>query len=208
MDINQALETVATFKGNNLRSKLSDLRNKLISTSSTNGLIDENIYDAAIVVKKISAQIDEVVHAVGIIRCLPKILTKNEKIESLSLAAGSEGEGFDLVTNKRIAEFKFSVWQEGNAANAMRKRQVFSDYINLLLADTTKAKELYVIGAYKIKKYFDGRADWKKVLSKSGGLDLILEKYLVSNNVSGRTLKDVSTISKVRIIDINELISS
>lgn len=208
MDINQALKTVVAFKGNNLRVRLSELRNQIVLNTSTRGLLDDNVYEAAIIVKKISAQIDEVVHAVGIIRCLPKILAKNEKIESLSLAAGSEGEGFDLVTNKRIAEFKFSVWQEGNAANAMRKRQVFSDYINLLLADTTKAKELYVIGADKIKKYFDGRADWKKVLSKSGGLDLILEKYLSANNISGRTLKDVSAISRVKIIDINELMSN
>ena len=51
------------------------------------------------------------VHSTGIIKLLPKILDKNEKILGLSLAAGADGDGIDLVTSKRIAEFKFSKWQ-------------------------------------------------------------------------------------------------
>src|SRR5205085_11454138 len=106
-------------------------------------------YEAALIVKKVSAQIDEMVHATGIINCLPKILEPNETIEDLSLAAGSEGEGFDLITNKRIAEFKFARWQD-TAANGMRKRQVFADLVNLYLFETKKKKELYVFGADRI----------------------------------------------------------
>lgn len=146
-------------------------------------------------------------HASGIINCLPKILLKNEYVESLSLASGAEGEGIDLVTNFRIAEFKFSQWQS-DAANGMRKRQVFADCVNLFLHPTNKKKELYVIGAETIKKYFQSnRASWSKVLSKSGGLDKRLAEYLSDKRINGEFLNDIYSISNVEIFEIKNFLN-
>ena len=144
MEASKALKTIAKFKGENLKQNLNVLRADLIGKSKNQITQPLGLYEAALEVKKLSAQIDEMVHASGIIKCLPIILEKGEIVEGLSLASGADGERIDLVTNKRIAEFKFSKWQVGKA-NGMRKRQVFSDLVQLYLNPTKKRKELYVL---------------------------------------------------------------
>lgn len=207
MKTEQALIHIAEFKGNNLKAKLVEIKHDLIGKTKGEIPEQENLYEAALIVKKVSAQIDEMVHATGIVNCLSKILEPNEIIEDLSLAAGSEGYGFDLVTNKRIAEFKFARWQD-TAANGMRKRQVFADLVKLYLFETEKKKELYVFGADRIRKYFQSeRACWIKALSKSGGLDNKLSDHLKKHRVDGESLNHVFSISQVTIIDIDKILN-
>ena len=62
-------------------------------------------------IKHNSSQINEIVHSLGILLSLPKILEEGEKVESMSLAAANTGKGFDLETSERIAEFTFIEWQ-------------------------------------------------------------------------------------------------
>src|SRR5690606_16202856 len=137
----------------------------------------DELFDAAMAVKLASAQINEIVHAVGIIKTLPIILDDDEIITNLSLASGAEGSGFDLETNKRVAEFKFAKWQDGSA-NGMRKRQVFSDLANLTILKTDKKKELYVVSYDKVIRYLNGKANWTNALSKSGNIKLKLGLFL------------------------------
>ncbi len=137
---------------------------------------------------------------------MPLILLKDEIVVNLSLAAGADGEGIDLVTNKRIAGFKFSRWQSG-VANGMRKRQVFSDLVNLYINPSPLKKELYVFGAAKIISFFmSKRSTWKDVLSKSGGLDKKLEDQLIKHNVFGIYLNGFYSISGVEVIDMDEIL--
>lgn len=206
MKLDEAVQIISDFKGNNLRLRLGEIKNEIVGKSGTEILQRNEVFEAALIIKKLSSQIDEIVHASGIINCLPKILLKNEYVESLSLASGAEGEGIDLVTNFRIAEFKFSQWQS-DAANGMRKRQVFADCVNLFLHPTNKKKELYVIGAETIKKYFQSnRASWRKVLSKSGGLDKRLAEYLSDKRINGEFLNDIYSISNVEIFEIKNFL--
>lgn len=207
MKLDEAVQIISDFKGNNLRLRLGEIKNEIVGKSGTEILQRNEVFEAALIIKKLSSQIDEIVHASGIINCLPKILLKNEYVESLSLASGAEGEGIDLVTNFRIAEFKFSQWQS-DAANGMRKRQVFADCVNLFLHPTNKKKELYVIGAETIKKYFQSnRASWSKVLSKSGGLDKRLAEYLSDKRINGEFLNDIYSISNVEIFEIKNFLN-
>jgi len=207
MRTEEALKHIAEFKGNNLKGKLNDLKSGLLGKTKKDIRQITDLYEAALEVKKISSQIDEIVHATGIINCLPFILAEKEKIESLSLAAGAEGEGFDLVTNLRVAEFKFSRWQ-AKAANGMRKRQVFVDFVNLLLFETTKKKELYVFNTEKIIAFLQSkRATWKNVLSKSGGLDNKLEEFLKTNNIKGENLIDIYKVQSIKILDIDAILN-
>lgn len=204
MEANNALKNVQEFKGSNLKQKLSELKSSVVNEQSIPNLTD--IYKSALEIKKLSAQIDEIVHATGIIQCLPKILKKGEIVTDLSLASGAEGEGIDLVTNTRIAEFKFARWQDSKA-NGMRKRQVFADLVNLYLHPTTKSKELYVFNAEKIKGFFSSKkSTWKNVLSKSGGLDIKLEKHLNDKNNNGLYLNDVYLVSNVQVLDIDDIL--
>lgn len=207
MKLDEAVQIISSFKDNNLKLKLGELKDEIVGKSGNEIPQQNEVFEAALIIKKLSSQIDEIVHASGIVNCLPKILVKNEYVENLSLASGAEGEGIDLVTNYRIAEFKFSQWQNG-AANGMRKRQVFADCVNLMLHSTSKNKELYVIGAETIKKYFQSRrASWRKVLSKSGGLDKKLEKYLSENEIDGEFLNDIYSISNVEIFEIKNFLN-
>ena len=110
---------------------------------------------AAILIKKHSSQIDEIIHAVGILIALPTILEPGEVIESLSLAAGNTGKGFDLETSLRIAEFTFIQWQGG--PEVIRQNKIFKDFFFLAEANTPKKRELYTIGIDHPKKFFNSR---------------------------------------------------
>ena len=61
---------------------------------------------AALLVKRSAGQINLIVHAVGILVALPKILEPGELVQSLSLGAGNTGRAHDLETDRRIDEFR------------------------------------------------------------------------------------------------------
>ena len=56
--------------------------------------------------KRSAGQINVIVHAVGILVALPKILEPGELVQSLSLGAGNTGRAHDLETDRRIDEFR------------------------------------------------------------------------------------------------------
>jgi len=208
MDTNKALEIIKDFKNGDLKERLNQLKSSILNKTKNEVNENSELLNAAIIVKNVSAQINEIVHAIGIINSLPIILDNDEKIINLSLASGAEGNGFDLETDKRVAEFKFSHWQEGNSANGMRKRQVFIDLVNLFMLQTNKKKELYVVNAEQIEKFFNGRAKWKNVLSKSGKLKERFEIFLedLGHNELIK-VKEIFQISNVEIMDIGNVLN-
>lgn len=196
------LREIEEFKKSNLNLRLNEISNSYIEKGHEAIETYNNLYNAALRIKKASAQINEMVHAFGILSCLPKILQKNEQIESLSLASGATGEGIDLVTSHRVAEFKFSNWQE-TASNGMRKRQVFSDLVSLYLNETKKQKELYVLDIDAIKDFFTGDSKWKNVLSKNESLRNRLIERCDKDLIEGEYVRDIFAIANVELIDIN-----
>lgn len=212
MKVNNALEKISKFKGESLVTKLGEIRKNLIGNTYHSIKFDSELFEAALEVKRVSAQIHEIVHATGIINALQYILDIDEKIENISLAAGAvktndkQEEIFDLETNKRIAEFKFAKWQE-NSTNGMRKKQVFADFVNLTLGKTNKKKELYVYSSEKVIKYLKGKGAWKTNLSKHPNIIKKLESYLKDiERTEIKTLREIYEISNVTIFDIEELI--
>lgn len=199
------LRKIEEFKGISLSLRLNEISNSYIVKGYEDDETYHNLYNAALRIKKASAQINEMVHAFGILSCLPRILQKNEQIESLSLASGAAGDGIDLVTSHRVAEFKFSNWQE-TASNGMRRRQVFSDLVSLYLNETKKQKELYVLDIDAIKDFFTGHSKWKKVLSKNELLRNRLIERCDKDLIEGEYVRDIFTIANVELIDINILL--
>jgi hypothetical protein len=102
------------------------------------------VLSAAGLIKRLAGQIHVVVHALGILLCLPRILEPGEVVEYVSLGAGNTGRPFDLETNQRIAEFKFIHWQGG--AEVIRQNALFKDFYGMAEHATTKNKILYVLG--------------------------------------------------------------
>jgi hypothetical protein len=131
---------------------------------------------AAVVVKRAAAQIDEIVHTAGMLLCLPELLEDTEQIQGVSLAAGNTGKAFDLVTDRRIAEFTFIDWKGGS--ESIRKQKLFKDFYQLAEAGTTKRRYLYFLGDEHAPKVFRSESSCKGMLRKFAILrDSFLQCY-------------------------------
>ncbi len=120
---------------------------------------------AAGLVKRLAGQVNVIIHALGILLCLPKVLKPGENIEYVSLGAGNTGKPFDLETNHRVAEFKFIAWQGG--PEAIRQNSLFKDFYCLAEYDSSKSKHLYVLGTEFPLRFLGSRRSLESVLSKN-----------------------------------------
>lgn len=112
--------------------------------AETSGLSVDLIH-AALLVRQHTGRIDDLIHAAVIMRVLPLILEEGELMTRRpSLASGNDpSRPFDLETNRRIAEFKVAIWK---GADTMRARTLTADFVQLAMAETDRAAELYVVG--------------------------------------------------------------
>lgn len=154
---------------------------------------------AAAAVKLASAQIDVVIHTVGILYTLPHILREDEVIESLALGAGSAGSGFDLVTNHRITEFKFIHWQK--KGNAVRNKTLFQDFFKLAREQTGKGKYLYLLQTKIPLRFLRDQRDILKVLDRNRRL---AEDFVARYGDTYRTVGEYYEAHKgnVRIVNL------
>ena len=159
----------------------------------------EEVYFSALEAKKIFSQLNTVIHATGILLYSRKILLNNEKIESMSLGAGNTNKDFDLVTDKRIAEFKFIEWK---GRDSIRQNSVFCDFYKLLKSKTPKKNELYINDKESVLKFLNGKRAIKSLLSKNQELyKLFTEEYGEKYNEVGKFYRDYK--DQVSIIELN-----
>ena len=118
--------------------------------------------------KGVARQINVVVHAAGILLALPYILEEGEVVEALSLGAGNTGVPFDLITNRRVAEFKFTHWRGG--PESVRKRELFKDFYLLAEGDTPKDRYLYVTEEHYPLKFLRSRSAIATLFSRNNNL--------------------------------------
>jgi hypothetical protein len=126
--------------------------------------VDTELLGACLLVKDLSARINDIVHAVGISVLLPLILEAGERVEYVSLASGNTGKQFDLATDRRVAEFKFVNWRGG--PESIRQNQVFKDHLDLVLYGGDRRKELYLYEPQVALKFFHSARSLTSVLSK------------------------------------------
>jgi hypothetical protein len=146
----------ASFKG----STASDAAAQLTSDAVTHDLLN-----AAYTFKQVAGQINVVIHAVGILLCLPDILVAGERVEYLSLGAGNTGKAFDLETNLRVAEFKFIHWQGG--PEVIRQNALFKDVYLLAEHETTKLKFMYVLDTFYPARFLSSKRTLASVMSRN-----------------------------------------
>lgn len=181
-------------------SNLTSCKSKLNSAG-----IDDSLLVAALTMKRISGQINVIIHALGILLALPKILQRNERVESLSLGAGNSGKDFDVVTNQRVAEFKFIDWKGG--PESIRQNSIFKDFFNLAEYETDKERFLYITGIQQPLKFFQGGRALKSVMSLNSKVwKNFQDKY-------GSRFEKVQNYYKyrkdrVRIVDLNTILPS
>lgn len=172
MAIVDALLQIESFRGVSLAKTVADMETRLVGTKASDVLavnsgarIDKSLIASAAQVKRACAQIDVVIHTVGILYSLPYLLEEGEIVETVSLGAGNASSDFDLVTNRRIAEFKFIYWQGGS--EAVRKKTFFQDYFKLVREQTHKAKFLYLLNTQIPLMFLRGTSNVFRMLDRN-----------------------------------------
>jgi hypothetical protein len=168
----EAIRLLQTFRGTDLTQKTYQIEKSLRGVSvdgysavlATSGAKEE-VLGAAGLIKQPAGQINVVIHAVGILLCLPYVLRTGEVIDYVSLGAGSAGRAFDLETSLRIAEFKFIHWQGGS--ESIRQNSLFKDFYEMVEHETHKEKDLYVLGTVHAENFLNGRRAMSSVLSRN-----------------------------------------
>ncbi len=167
--IAEAIHLLQTFRGVDLTQTIYRIETSVKGVSAENysGVLSTSgakadVLGAAGLVKQLAGQINVVIHALGILLCLPHILRPGEIIEYVSLGAGNTGRAFDLETNQRVAEFKFIHWQGG--PESIRQNSLFKDFYQMAENDTAKEKYLYVLGTEHGEKFFNGQRALSSVL--------------------------------------------
>jgi hypothetical protein len=172
MEVMDLIAQIEKFKDGSLTRQIAALEKQLVNVSSseieaTVGQyhIDSRLLEAALAVKRLNAQIDVVVHTVGILHTLPFIMAEDELVVSLSLGAGNAGSEFDLVTTHQIAEFKFIHWKP--KGNAVRNKTLFQDFYKLACEKTDKKKNIYLLQTDRPLRFLAGRRNILKVLDRN-----------------------------------------
>lgn len=136
-----------------LTGRIAQLEHELLGATDTDvaqlagtHAISDDMLAAALTIRSAFGRVNDVIHAAVITLSLAHILEPGEQITKRpSLAAGNDpSRPFDLETDRRVAEFKVSVW---TGKDAMRKRGVFADLIHLALDDTGRRQQLFVVGS-------------------------------------------------------------
>jgi hypothetical protein len=171
-DLRHAIAQLQAFAGQSLTSRIASLEIALegANTEQASRLLEREsvnreILGSAYLVKRVAGEINVVIHALGILFLIPLVLEPGEKIDYLSLGAGNTGRPFDLETDRRIAEFKFSRWQGG--ADTIRQNSMFKDFFQLAEYNTTKKRFLYVLDRDLQLRFLHGRRALDSVLSKN-----------------------------------------
>jgi hypothetical protein len=178
----RASKMLESFKGGSLKSAVLELQKSFEGATkqqATSVLAGKNLTKellaAAWLIKKNASQINEIVHALGIMLALPSILEVGERIESISLAAGNTGKPYDLETTSRVAEFTFINWKGG--PETIRQNKVFKDFFFLAEAKTSKKRELYTVGTEHVKDFFSSKRSIQQILKGNAKLDRGFRKY-------------------------------
>jgi len=162
----------------------------------------ESSLAAALAVKRIAGQVNTAIHALGISLALPAILEEGEVILGTSLGAGSSGRGFDLETDRRVAEFKLTTWRGG--AEPVRQNELFADVFHLAETDTPKRRELYLTELQRPLRFLNNRRALKSVLSKSA----VAEEFYARHGDNYTVVRDYwqDVRDRIIVIDVTTLV--
>lgn len=207
----QIVNLVRRFTGPDLTQTLSRIEGAVrgVTASDCASLLESagagrEALAAAAEMKRFASQVNVIIHALGILLCLPHILEPDEHVEYVSLGAGNTGRDFDLETNLRVAEFKFIRWRGG--PESIRQNSVFKDYLMLAEHPTPKRKYLYLLGTGHALRFLRGGRALSSVLSRN---DKLQRMFVARFGKAFRTVGDyyASHRDAVRIEDVSPWLS-
>jgi hypothetical protein len=193
-------ETLARIESSLQGMSAEELIGLLASINAT-----DKTFATAGQLKQLLGQLNVVIHALGILLCLPKILEPGERIESVSLGAGNTGRKFDLETDRRVAEFKFTRWQGGS--ETIRQNNFFVDFYLLAESTTPRMRCLYLLGTDYALKFMRGRRALASVFDKHMNL---YQQFRAKYGDQYQVVRDyyVPRQSTVSIVDMTSWLGS
>lgn len=182
---------------------LTGRRRRAAERTIASNEIDEAVLMGALEIKDLAGQIHVVIHAVGMLVVLPHILERDERIESVSLGAGNTGREYDLVTDRRIAEFKFIQWRGG--AESIRQNNLFIDLFNLASAETSKRRYMYVVNRKHPDRFLASRRALSSVLSRNSAA---AARFKALHGDRFKSVADYAAYIEdcVEIVDLREIV--
>lgn len=153
MDLEEAVRLLGVFFETPLTEAIGSLERALAGADADavevvvrQANVTPALLAASVAVRQGHGRISDLIHAVGISLALPELLRDREVVVSRpSLGPGNDpNRPFDVQTDQRVMEFKFSVW---NGRDSGRKKELFKDYVNLAFDDSGRRPELYVLGS-------------------------------------------------------------
>ncbi len=206
------INSVITPFGADPTERLAHLENLIPSLPTGPSHITSVLKDAGVCaqaidssrrIKMVLGQLDVITHAIGVLVALPNILDDNERVLELSLGAGNTGRKFDLVTTKRVAEFKLIVWKGG--PEPARQDQLFKDYLGLMWDTSGKIRQIYLDGTTHALKFLQGGRAVNSVLKRYQD---IAQKFESRYGSRFKTVGDFFSAhrNEVQILDINEIV--
>jgi hypothetical protein len=175
MQLGEATELLKKFAATSVRADVAEIEAELkgrdgatVTALLADHGVDAELISAALLVKDAASQIDVLLHAIGMLTALPLVLEDQERVEYASLGAGNTGRKFDLETDRRVAEFKFTRWRGGS--ESIRQNALFKDFYLLAEEETWKRKLLYVVGAEEPLKFLNGNRSLDSVMSRNNKL--------------------------------------
>jgi hypothetical protein len=188
----EAIHLLQTFRGADLTQTIYQVEKSLKGVSAQNYLAvlttsgaRAEVLGAAGLIKQLAGQINVVIHALGILQCLPHILRPGEVIDYVSLGAGNTGRAFDLETSLRVAEFKFIHWKGG--PESIRQNSLFKDFYEMAEHETHKERYLYVLGTEHAVRFLRGGRAMSSVLSRN---ETLRRKFTEKYGDRYRTIRD------------------
>ena len=202
-----ALAALQRFGGQDLTTSLARIEQSIRGVTrealedALRTTTSRDTFDAASRLKLLVGQLNVVIHAAGILSCLPHLLEPGEVIEYVSLGAGNTGRRFDLETDRRVAEFKFIRWQGG--PEAIRQNGLFKDFYLLAEYETMKRKYLYVLGTTYPLKFMNSGRSLDSVLSRD---DRLKQGFLNRYGGNCRVVRDYYLLRRdqVSIEDVSQ----
>jgi hypothetical protein len=157
----------------------------------------------ALELKAVAGQIDTLVHVCGVATALAWVLEPDETIVYVSLGAGTGDRLYDLETDRRIAEFKFTKWQAAGH-NSAREQVLLADVVNLAEADTAKDRYMYVLGVDQQRKFLEsGRSLASMMARRQPLLAKVRDRHPDVSTVGGYW---AAVQDRVRLVDLVDVV--
>jgi hypothetical protein len=164
--------------------------------------IDNEVLAAAVAIKTFAGEINVLIHALGIMLALVQILAPGERVNAVSLGAGTGDRHYDLETDRRVAEFKFTRWR---GHDAVRQRELFADFVALAESADPRKRQLFVPGLALPGKFLRSNRSIASVCQRRPE---VLARIRANNGDSLKTVAEYAAAHKgeVELVDVARLL--